>query len=190
MANVEPFNQLTGALKVYLGPIRETIPAVNAAPAGNWVLLGATDGDQTISNKGAPTFFRDNDHTGPVKGVRPEEDVTYEFTLVGLTLENWSRLINQVGKLTQVAGPPQTTKMPMKRGQVLTEYALLMTGAALSPYGALPGQWYVSRCVQASEPQAVFGKGNRPGLAANFTAVEDDTLADDDRLGYLIVQKA
>jgi hypothetical protein len=189
MASTTPFNQLTGALQAYLAPKNEPEPAVNATPAGNWVLLGATDGDQAQENSGAATKHRDNDHTGPVKAVRPEEDVMFTFTVVGLTLENWARIIRAIGNLTSAAGPPATTKMPLKRGQVVTEYALLMRGAAMSPYGNYPGQFYCPRCYNDSEPKPTFGKGNRPGLDVALTALEDDTQSNDlDKMGWVRVQ--
>ncbi len=187
MATTTPFSQLTGALQIYLAPKIEAEPAVNATPAGNWVLIGATDGDQKVKHAGAVTWFRDNDHTAPVKGVRPEEDITFSFMIVGLTLENYSKMISSLGNLTTAAGP-NSTKMPLKRDQTLSEYSLLIKGASASPYGNFPGQYYVPRCVQAGEPEPTFGKGNRPGLAVEFHPLEDDTQSVNDKLGWFRVQ--
>src|SRR5688572_27929940 len=99
MASNEPFDQLTGVLKVYLAPVGEIVPAVNAAPAGGWVWLGETDGGQKLTHGGALTFLRDDNHQGPVKAIRPEESVMVEFTLVKMTLENYAPLLNQVNSV-------------------------------------------------------------------------------------------
>lgn len=187
MATTVPFNQLTGALQFYLAPKIEPEPLVNATPGVNWVLIGATDGDQKIKHAGSITWFRDNDHTGPVKGVRPEEDVMLSLTVVALTLEFYSRLINNVALLSTAAAP-NTTKMPLKRDQTLTEYSLLLRGSAISPYGLFPAQYYIPRGVQAAEPEPTFGKGNRAALALEFHALEDDTQSNADRLGWLRAQ--
>src|SRR3972149_1681985 len=105
MASSTPFEQLTGTLEVWLAPVGEAVPAVNAAPAGNWYKLGPTDGEQSQQNSGALTYFRDNDHQGPVKAVRPEEDVIFAFNLVGLVLEAWARVLDEAANIVSVGGP-------------------------------------------------------------------------------------
>jgi hypothetical protein len=187
MGTTTPFSQLTGALQIYLAPKIEGEPLVNATPAGNWVLIGATDGDQKVKHVGAVVWLRDNDHTGPVKGVRPIEDILITVMVVGLTLENYSKMINALGNLT-TATSPNSTKMPLKRDQTLSEYSLLFKGLSSSPYGNFPGQYYIPRCVQAGEPELVFGKGNRPGLLVEFHPLEDDTQSVNDKLGWFRVQ--
>ncbi len=187
MATTTPFNQLTGALQFYLAPKIEAEPLVNATPAGNWVLIGPTDGDQKIKHSGAPTWFRDNDNTLPVKAVRPEEDVILSFTVVALTLENYAKLIAAIGNLTTAAGP-NSTKLPLMRGQTYAEYSLLLKGAAISPYGVFPAQYYVPRCIQASEPELTFGKGNRPGIACEFHVLADATQSANDLGGWFRAQ--
>lgn len=190
MAYTQPFSRLTGTLQVYLGPVGETVPAVDTTPAGNWALLGPTDGEQSIQNMGANTYFRDNDHQGPVKGVRPEEDVLVKFNLVGLTLENYAKILDAASDVTTAAGPPATKKMPLKRGANPTEYAMLLRGPALSPYGLLPGMYVIPRCVVDGEPTATFAKDGSPALECEFYALEDDAQAEADKMGWLIVQTA
>lgn len=194
MASTKPFEQLTGTLKVYVAPVGTAVPAVDAAPSGSWALLGPTDGDQKIGHGGALEYFRDNDHQGPVKAVRPEEDVMFSYSVVGLTLENYSRILHDVTKLVTTnagAGVIGKKRMPLKRGAVPTEYALLFRGDALSPYGIYPGQYVVPRGVFDGEPEPTFAKDGRPALDVEFHALEDDSQADpDDTLGWLEVQTA
>jgi hypothetical protein len=190
-ANVAPFNQLVGALKVYIAPVGTAAPAVNAAPSGSWALLGPTDGGQQIAHMGALTYFRDDDHQGPVKAVRPEEDVRVSMTVVGLTLENYAAVLHTATNVDTDVGPPAIKSMPLKRGAGPTQYALLLRGTALSPYGAFPGQYIIPKGVFDGEPEPAFTKDSRAGLSVEFRALEDDTQAEAaDSLGYLEVQTA
>lgn len=190
MGAMEPFNQLTGTLKVYLAPATEPEPVVNAQPAGNWVHVGATDGEQSIAHMGELTRFRDNLRQGPVKVVRPEEDVEITMTIVELTLENWARVISSVSRVISASGPPPTKRLPLKRGADPTEYSLLLRGNVLSPYGAFPGQFYIPRCVAGGEPTATFAKDGRPGLEVTFIVLEDIDQPAGDEMGWLRVQTA
>lgn len=188
MAGSEPFDQLIGTLDVYLAPVGEAVPAVNTTPAGNWVRLGATDGGQTIMHNGSLEKFSDDDHTGNVKAVRPEEEVVVGFTLVGLTLENYAAVINKASLIATASTPSRKT-MPLKKGYIPQEYAMLLKGDALSPYGILPGQYVIPRGVFDGEPEAAFTKDERAGLEIEFAALEDDDQVDENmRQGWLVVQ--
>lgn len=190
MAAVNPFEQLTGALKVYIAPYGEDIPDVADDPAGNWVELGSTDGDQKIKHGGKTQTFRDNDHQGPVKIVRHEEDISIKFTLVDLTMEHYARVISEVGNVTTTTDTNGTNikKLPLKRGATIKEYALLFRGDALSPYGLYPGMYVIPRCVQTSEPEPTFGKNKRADLDVEFEVLEDDAQTTGDEMGWLVVQ--
>ena len=80
MPSTVPFSQLTGAWSMYLAPKIEPETVVNIAPAGNWLLIGATDGDQKVKHAGPLTFFRDNDHTGP-RALPWNQGITASFRL-------------------------------------------------------------------------------------------------------------
>jgi hypothetical protein len=188
---MEPFNQLVGPLTVYIAAVGEAPPAVNAAPAGNWVKLGVTDGGQKIKHAGTLTYFRDDEHQGPVKAVRPEEEIIVTMTLVSLTLEQYAWTLHHSSQVTAAAGPPATKRMHLKRGATPTAFAMLLRGDALSPYGALPGQYVIPRGVFDGEPEPAFTKDARAGLEIEFHALEDDTQSDKkNSLGWLIVQTA
>lgn len=190
MAGNEPFDQLIGTLDVYVAPVGEAPPTVGVAPAGNWVRLGATDGGQTVQHTGALEKFSDDDHTGNVKAVRPEEEVIVSFTLVGLTLENYAKVLNAASLVASAVTPSRKT-MPLKRGYIPTEYAMLLVGDALSPYGILPGMYVIPRGSFDGEPEAAFTKDERVGLEVEFCAFEDDDQTDENmRQGWLVVKTA
>lgn len=185
-----PFDRLAGTWTVYIAPDGEAAPAVNAAPAGNWVEFGPTDEAQELTHGGALEYFRDNDHQGPVKAVRPEEDVRIGMMVVGLTQEHYARILHDVANVTSAAGPPATKKIPVKRGFDPTEYALLLRGEADSPYGNFPGQWYFPRAVIDGEPVQSRSRDGSPGLEIEFVVLEDDTEAAGEEMGVWTVQTA
>lgn len=193
MANTEPYARMTGTLSVYIAPntgTAEAEPAVNTTPAGGWVSLGPTDGDQTINHVGGLTYFFDNDHQGPVKSVRGEEQPFVGFSVVGLTLENYARILDVVADVTSAVGPPATKKLPIKRGSMPAEYSLLLKGAANSPYGDFPGQIYIPKCVEGGEPVQTRSKTGSPALECEFHIIEDDDQTDGNEMGWMTVQTA
>lgn len=192
MAYSSPFNQITGALKAYIADYGTAEPNINQDPTSvpAWVSLGTTDGDQSIEISGALTFFRDNDHTGPTKTVREEEDVAITLTIVDSTHAIISRALSDVGKITTgTMNGANISRMPLKRGAQQKAYALLLRGAYDSPYGQFPGQYYVPLVVSDSEPSPTRGKGNRQEWEVKFNALEDDAQSNEDmRLGWQTVQ--
>ncbi|KPV54861.1 hypothetical protein SE17_01220 [Kouleothrix aurantiaca] len=191
MAAGNPFEQLTGPCKVYIAPYGEPVPEINIMPAGNWVLLGSTDGDQKIKHGAKTTTFKDNDHQGPVKVIRHEEDIDVKFKVVDLSMENYAYIIHNVSKITSglTSVVPVTYKrMPLKRGATLFEYAMLFRGPTASPYGIYPGMYVFPRCVNVSEPETTWGKNQRVALEVGMQILEDDAQTEDDQMGWLIVQ--
>lgn len=192
MAGSNPFSQLTGALRVWVAPYGETVPDINILPAGNWVQLGSTDGDQKLKHGAKTTTFKDNDHQGPVKVIRHEEDIDLKFKVVDLTVENYALIIAHVGRV--ISGTTVTTptvnykKLGLKRGATIYEYALLFRGDTISPYGIYPGMYVLPRVVNVSEPETTWGKNQRPALEVAIQVLEDDAQPEDDKLGWLIVQ--
>jgi len=188
MASSLPFEQLVGPAQIYVAPVGESLPNVNATPAGNWYLLGPTDGEQKAKHGGALKYFYDNDHQGPVKAVRPQEDIVFTFMVVGLSLEDYSRVISTQANLADATIGVNVRTLPFKRGATPTEFALLFRGTALSPYGAFPGYYYVSRGVFDGEPEAAYARDGRAGLQVEFRPLEDDTQTETNKLGFLRVQ--
>ena len=169
---------------MYVAPVGSAEPDVTAEPVSPWVELGCTDGQQSLQYVGALEYFRDGCHQGPVQAVRPEEDVVVQFTLVGLTLENYARILSQVDAVkTDEVADPETRTLLMVRKFAPTEYALLLRGEAFSPYGAWPGICLIPCGVFDGEPQLTFAKDGRVGIEVEFRALEDDTQDEDYALG-------
>ena len=186
-----PYNQLYGSiLAYYLAPVGEAVPDVDSVPAGNWIALGNTEGDQPVNHAGAATKFYTNEQQGPTGAVRPQEDPTFSFSLVDMTVENYARVLDDVANVVTAAGPPAIKTMPLKRGHTVNEYSLLGRGETDSPEGSLPAQYVVPRGFFDGEPTPTRGKDLRPMLECEFTPLEDETVADADSLGYWQAQTA
>ena len=91
MASNEPYGRLVGTVAIYLAAAGEAIPDLDAAPAGNWVRWGKTDGDQKIKVLGGLELFQDNETIGNTKAVRPDGGVEVSGTMVEMTLEHIAR---------------------------------------------------------------------------------------------------
>ena len=186
MATGTPYAQLVGPFTIYIAAYGATEPSVSSTPdTATWVELGCTEGDQTIENTGPITYFYDNCHQGPVKAVRPQEDLKIMFRLIDMTLENLGRLRQSVSAVTSSG---TTKKLPNKNGFTLTEYALLIKGAADSPYGNFPGQNFIPRGVFEGEGSRVRSKTARDAVDVVFVALEDDAQTAGDELGWSSVQ--
>lgn len=187
MAAATPFAQLVGPCKVYLAPYGTAEPAVNTTPGASWVEFGPTTGDQNISKDAPNTYFYDNDHSGPVTNVTPQEDGTVTFTLVNMTHELVARVLHNVSQIT-TASTPNVSRIPFKSGFYSTRYALLVKGEADSPYGNYPGQWYFPMVVSEKSFEITRGKENRQELPCEFRVLEDDAQVDANRMGWSTVQ--
>ncbi len=191
MASIAPFDQLDGlAVTIYLAPVGEAVPAVNAAPAGNWIEFGETDGEQSLQHKGALTYFRTNKYQGPRKAVRPVEDVVFTATIVSLTLENYARILDRVADVVAAGGPPAIKTMPLERGRFPNQYAMLIKGEIMSPYGAFPAMYVVPIVVLDGEPTATIARDGRVGLEIQATAIVDTTQTAGKQLGWMVAQTA
>ena len=196
MASQTPYYRLTGTWLFWLAPAQEAKPNLDATPAGNWVALGETDGDQTLQYTGTLTAFTDNSHTGRVKHVRPEEGFSVQFSLAKLELESLAKINSMATSdiTTTTSGALNVKQLPNKRGFVPTRYALLARGGAvsgsnvMSPYGSLPAQLWIPQGVFDGEPSMVFSKGGSPTPQVTFIAEEDDTQSAGNEFGYLEVQ--
>lgn len=188
MACMEPFAQITGTAKIYLAPERTAPPAITAQPGVDWIYLGETDGDQSVEHAGELTLFRTNERTGPLKAIRPEEDVTIGFTLVETTLENYARVLHHADLVTNSTVPVPAKHMPFKRGACPTVYALLMIGDADSPYGLYPAYNYFPRVVSNAEPEVTRAKDDRRVLECSYTVLEDPQQTAGNEMGWAVAQ--
>ena len=191
MSGNAPFEMIRGVpLDIWLGPVAEAIPDVDNTPAGNFVTIGKTDGDQTLDVQGPNTYWSDNTQQGDTAAVRPHEMVICTFTLIDLTLENQARIMDSVSDVTTDAGPPSVRQMPLQRGGVPANYVMLMRSLTASPYGAFPAMYVLPIGTFDSIEPLTFGQDQRAEFAVEFHVMADPTQAAGDEMGYLIAQDA
>lgn len=193
----EPFEIIAAPFSAYWAPVGEAFPAIDAAPAGNWTLIGK-NGDQNYSDEGITVahsetmeMFRAVGGTGPRKVSRTEEDLMIRFTLWDLTLEQYALALNNntVAATAAGSGTAGFKELGTYRGCDVSTLALLLRGT-FSPEGAgWNTQYEVPLCVHTGSPEPVFAKNAPAGLALEFTALEDPSAsAEANRFGRLVVQ--
>jgi hypothetical protein len=193
---MEPYEIIGQPLSLWLAPVGTAFPAVNAAPASPWVLVG-TSGDRSQNEEGVTVTHnqtlnkvRTGGSVGAVKVFRPEEDLMFRLTLLDVSLEQYRLAVNNNALTTVAAGSGTigTKTMGLSRGKSVTTYALLARG--ISPYNpAFSAQYQVPRCYQAASPSVVFRKGQPAGIELTFEALEDLAAASEAvRFGSIVAQ--
>ena len=193
MSNQTPYEIVNGPLEVYVGPVEESMPAVTLEPpGGNWVLLG-TLGDDEYSEDGVRIMhtetieeFRSLGNTAPVKAFRTEESLVIGFSLMDLTLEEYSNVMN----FNTITTATDDKTMPIYKGGDVLYKALLVRGNDKSPYGTSYNiQWEIPRVRASGDQELIFVKGQPVGLAVEFTGMSDLSAASDSlRFGIIRTQ--
>lgn len=193
---MEPYEIVAGPLELWLAPVGTTFPDIDAAPAGDWALIG-TSGKENHSGDGVTITHsqtieqaRPGGTTGPVKAWRTEESLMIALVLWDMTVEQYRTALNGVSVATEAAGVGSagTKTIGLSQGHEVTCYALLARG--VSPYGSgFNAQYEVPRCYQSGSPAPVFRKGTPAALSLQFEALEDpNATSDSERFGRLVAQ--
>ena len=194
----QPYEIIMSPFEVWLAPVGETFPDIDATPSGNWAKLG-TNGKQnqgddgiTITHEQTVNEHRNVGSTGPIKVVRIEENLTIEMVLEDLSIDQYAKVINNATVTTVAAatGVAGSKEFPLHQGQDVATFALLCRGK--SPYGDNWNMQYeVPVVYQAENPAPVFKKGEAAGLKLTFKAIEDPNAATEaERFGKVIAQNA
>lgn len=195
---MEPLEILAAPFTIWLAPVGEAFPAIDAAPAGNWAKLGS-NGDVNYDEDGVVVThgqtienWRGLGSTGPVKAWRTEEELQIGFTLVDISAAQYAKVLNNV-EVTQTAsgvGVPGTDAFGLSQGREVAAFALLARGASPGMEGG-NAQYEVKKVYQGAEPAPTFQKGEPAGLECEFNALEDVTAANrNERFGRLLIQTA
>ncbi len=194
--NVQPFEIIVAPFSAYWAPTGEAFPAIDAAPSGNWTLIGKS-GDRNYSEEGVTVrhsqtveLIRTLGSTGPRQASRTEELFSITFTLFDMRLEQYRLAINlnTVAVTAAGSGTAGFKELPLYRGVQVATHALLLRG--ISPEGdGWNRQYEVPYCFHSGSPEPVYRKGQAAGLALDFTTIEDINAASDaERFGRLLDQ--
>lgn len=194
---MEPFEIIAAPFSVYWAPVGEAFPLIDAAPAGNWALIG-TSGDENYSEEGVTLVHsqtiekaRPAGSTGARKAFRTAEDMMIRFTMWDMKLEQYNKALNNNAVATTAAGSGTAgfKALNLYRGLDVALMALLVRGD-VSPEGdSWKTQYQIPVCYQSGSPEPVFRKGNPIGLALEFDVLEDPSASSSaEKFGKLIVQ--
>jgi hypothetical protein len=190
--NDTPLEIIAAPFTAWLAAVGTAFPVVDAAPSGSWTKLGTSGAinydESGVSIKHSQTIkkFRGLGATTPIKAFRTEEEHIISLTVYDLTLEAYKVALN-ANSITTVAassGIAGHKSIPIERGLMVTQYALLVRG--VSSYYDGVGQYEVPIVVQSGEPEVVFTKGDPAGLKLMFEALRHTSLG----VGLLRMQTA
>jgi len=192
-----PFEIIAAPFTAWYAPLGETFPLIDAAPAGNWTMIG-TSGDESYDEEGVTVTHeqevneaRPLGSTGAVKAFRASESLVLGFTLWDVSLENYLLAMNSNTVTTTAAatGTAGFKELPFYRGEQVATMALLLR-ADVSPYGdAMKMQYEVPYCYQNGAPEVVYRKAEPAGIALEFRVLVDPNAASDaDKFGRLKAQ--
>lgn len=187
LSNWAPFQILAGPADVYIAAAATAFPAVNAAASGSWTAIGRTEGGVTVRHTQTVNPISADQYTGPVKAIRTEEGLEIEFSVVDMTLENYSLAAMNSNTVTAAGGPPATKTINLHKGVAVDLKSILIRGR--SPYGNFPAQYQVPVAYQSESPEVSFVKDDKSVLACVWTALEDlSAPSDAERFGKLVAQ--
>lgn len=167
---------------VYVAPVGTAFPNIDAAPSTAWTQLGVNG----INNQGANgvvvnlgetvSDFVPAGSTLPVKSWRTDEAMSVAFSLVDMTIEAMSTILDNA-LITTVAATTAVgayKSIKLKRGINVATWALIVRG--LSPYDdgtGLNAQYNFTRVSQAGSQAPTYVKGTPSELAVEFKIMDD-----------------
>ena len=179
-----PFQLIAAPFQVYLAPVGEAFPAIDATPAGNWAVLGSnkdySEDGVTVSSTQEITTFRGLGSVADRAAFREGQSLMFGFTVHDVTADVYSKALNGAAIVATAAGAGTAghKSMEMLLPPSVDCYAVLIRGA-VSPEGVgASGPWNtqfeVAMAYQAADVEPVFKKGEPAGLAFEFTALVGD----------------
>lgn len=188
--------------EVYIAPVGEAFPEVDAAPAGNWALLG-TNGNRNMTEDGVTVQHSQTiklhmvyGSTMAVKATRSQEEHRYTFTLLDILPTEYSRILNHntVTSVAAGAGTPGHDDINLYQGFDVTEKAWLFRGPNASPMSSTGSifnlQYEVPTGIIDGSPKVVYNKTDPAGLLFEVVALFDDDETAGEEAGRLVVQDA
>jgi len=192
LSNWAPFEILAGPADVYVGEFEATFPTLAETPKEEeFTYIGQTEGGVTVKHTQTITPLTSDQHTGHVKALRTEEGLEVSFSVVELTLENYSAVLNSTTITAEAA--PGEGKYPNKslafhQGIHVDLRTLLIRGR--SPYGNWPAQYQVPIVYQNESPEVAFVKDDKSVLACVWMALEDTSAESGEEFGTLVAATA
>ncbi len=183
---MQPYEIFLSPAQLYIAQEGEPAPAIDAVPAGNWVLLGTAgnrnqgEAGVTLSHNQTMVFHSTVGEIGDVKGFRTHEEDLVEVVMEDMSIEVYAKSLNMAG-IREVAAASQVAgykSMGGKMGFDVQTWALLVR-VPVSSYGdGLNSQWLYPKVVDFGNKKIVLdAKGTAVGLDFKFKALADPNAA-------------
>lgn len=189
--NTVPFEVIAAPYSVYVAPVGTSFPAIDAAPANPWALVG-TSGNLNYDDGAGVVVEHTQDVVewralgdgGTRKVFRTGEGQKVRLKLVDITLEQYAHALNG----NTVTENPGERVIGLSRGFDVATYAVLVRSDQ-SPYQAEGNSQYeIPRAAQAGSPTVTYKKGEPAGLDLEWiTLVDPNAATPDERFGRLRV---
>jgi hypothetical protein len=183
-----PFEIIAGPARVYIAPVCEAFPAINATPAGNWTYIGDTEGGVNVSHPQEFQRLTVDQRLLTRKIIRTSAGMIVAFSLAEITLEQYSKFLYGATVTDTPAGPGTAgfRYFNIEPSVDVNTYALLVRGP--SPYMDANLQYEIPKAAQTSEPEIAFVKDDKAVLPCEWEVLEDPNNAN--RFGVLRAQDA
>lgn len=187
---MDAYALLTNVGRLYIAPVGTEFPDLTETPASPWRDLGDTQEGVDVNSDDKIELVRTDQRTGPVKATRVDETVVVKTKLAEATLENLKDALGVgVTDTAPEVGTIGTREIPLHRGSVVAEFALLFRGD--SPYGAFPAQYELPRAYCDEAGTIKYDKGKNVPVVVTFKCLEDlNATYESERYGRLIAQDA
>jgi len=173
-----PFEVIAAPYDAYVAPLSTAFPALDAARAVAWKLIGTagsrnqTDTGVTVTNSQTVGEFTPGGSTVVRKRWRQAEGLTVALSVADMSVTQYA---NAVDAAVTVVAPGTTqageSHFEMFRGTQVAAYALLVRG--ISPFNdAFVAQYEVPSVHQMGSPAPNFSKQNPVELALEWHAYE------------------
>jgi hypothetical protein len=171
-----PYAIVVGVGSVWIGPVGETMPLVDATPAGNWIALGATDDDGvTVTHMRAFENHFKGSSVLPQKSTLAEARETIAFNLVELSVEKYAKVLDDATVTTVAAGSGTAGYKSFPLAPNVKQFALLVRGP--SPVADGYAQYEYARVSPSDDHEAAYGKVDKTVIPCAFEAFEDTANA-------------
>lgn len=177
-----PYEILAAPFTAYLASANTAEPTDLTSTSG-YTLIG-TNGNANYDEDGVhlkhadkQSDFRGLGKTGVLKTWRQEEDLSVEFTVYDMTVENYAKALNNLAVTTIGAsgGVTAAKSTPMLQGYDVALFALLLRSSYNALGDSFVTQYWIPVVAQAATPEPVFKKGEPAGLKFEFKALQDLT---------------
>jgi hypothetical protein len=171
MPSNAPFAIVVGVGRVYIGPVGETMPAVDAVPAGNWIDLGSTDDDGvTVTHARTLEAHFKGSSVLPQKSTVSEARETISFNLVELSAERYAKVLDNAAVTTVAAGAGTAGYKSFPLAPSVSQFALLVRGP--SPVADGFAQYEYERVSPTDDHELAYGKTDKTVIPCSFEAFE------------------